>query len=577
VETDDTLAIAAKTDDTVARATIETDDTVANLRIGTDDTLLAGNAGSAATDDTLVDEGFILSTAKEIFESAEPKAGLMHEEQARTKRIAPLMVVLGVCVTVSLPFFGGTPWAKSLLYVTLGTGMLTMTWLWWLASREAPVKEWQSTLAWATAFAATCANSIYFGIFSPAPIVMTLAVVIFAQGRSIGLARGCYAAAALTQMTIALLDAFGIAADPGILQADRLSVFERVAGQVLVQTLLLAAYLLGRFARRASAEALAKTQRAMRELARRDVMAKEARDEVRRALNIGGAGRLSGTVFGSYRLAEVIGHGGMGEVYAAEHVTLETPAAVKVIHPHMCQDDKLLERFIREAQLSASLQSPYIVRVLDAGMVAAGPFIAMELLQGHDLTTHFQEQGLFSLKALQALAEQVGKGLDAAAGAKIVHRDIKPQNIFLVDSESKSKSKSKSQIHCKILDFGIARAMSGQATLTVGDTILGTPSYMSPEQAIGKTTDHRSDLHALTAVLYRACTGFVPFTGENSQAVLYSVVHHMPDPPSQRAELPEALDAFFRKGFAKDPGKRYQSGRELSDALERACSSRKTL
>lgn len=114
--------------------------------------------------------------------------------------------------------------------------------------------------------------------------------------------------------------------------------------------------------------------------------------------------------------------------------------------------------------------------------------------------------------------------------------------------------------------------MSGQATLTQGDAVLGTPSDMAPEQAIGQPADHRADLHALVAVLYRACTGFVPFTGENSQAVLYSVVYKMPLPPSERADLPESLDNFFAKGFArgfaKEPDERYQSGKkELSAAL----------
>jgi serine/threonine-protein kinase len=577
VETDETGRL--ETDQTVAQSRLGTDETVVQGRLGTDETVAQNRlgtdegAGGADQSDTTVDEGFIQSTAQELEESAEPRAALLHEEQERTKRVAPLMVVLGFCAMGTLPFFGGTPWAKTLLYLTLGSGMATMTWLWLLARRAIPVKEWQSNLAWAMAFSATCANSMYFGIYSPAPILMTMAVIIFAQGRSIVLARGAYVAAVLTQGSIALLDAFGVLADPGILTAEALSTFEAVAGQVLVQTLLIAAYLLGRFARKASAEALAKTQLAMRELARREVVAQEARDEIRRALNIGGTGRLSGTVFGNYQLAEVIGHGGMGEVYRAEHTTLGTLAALKIIHPHLCHDKQLLERFLREAQLSASLQSPHIVRILDAGMVSAGPFIAMEFLQGHDLASHFQDMGLLTLEELQELAEQVGQGLDSAADAEIVHRDIKPQNIFLVDPDPDQESKPPSALHCKILDFGVARAMSGHATLTVGDAILGTPAYMSPEQANGKTTDRRSDLYSLTSLLYRACTGFVPFTGENAQAVLHSVIHHTPEPPSTRADLPEALDAFFLKGFAKNPDDRYQSGLELSEALKRTCHS----
>jgi len=420
-------------------------------------------------------------------------------------------------------------------------------------------------MARATAFSAACAATVFFGVFSAAPIAMVIAVVVFAQSRNVRLAQVTYAAAATTLLAITFLDAFGIVPDPGLIKAEALSSSERIAGQVLVQLLILAGYFLGRFARKSAGEALAKTQEAMRELARRDVIAMEARDEVRRALNIGGAGRLSGTVFGSFRLAEVIGHGGMGEVYKAQHVTLDTPAAVKVIHPHLCNDEQLVQRFVREAKLSASLDSPHIVRVLDAGMVTAGPFIAMELLEGQDLALHLQRQSLLGLPALLELATQVGEGLDAAAEADIVHRDIKPQNIFLTAQQGQGLS-------CKILDFGVARAMSGHATLTVGEAVMGTPAYMAPEQAVGKPVDHRADLHALVAVLYRACTGFVPFTGDNSQAILYSVVHKMPTPPSKRGNLPLSLDAFFRKGFAKAPKDRYQSGKELWQALERAIS-----
>jgi hypothetical protein len=530
---------------------------------------------------TIVDEHFLRSTAKELLDSTEPTAALLHEEKARTRRIAPIMAAIAVVAAACLPLFGGTPWAKNLLYLTLAASIAAMLWIWWLAFQPKRV-GWQTTFARSTAFSATCAASIYFGIFSPAPIVMALAVVIFALHAHVGLARGTYIAAALTQATITALDALQIVPDPGLIRADDMDTPEKLVGQFLVQFLLLAGYLLGRITRASSSEALAMTQQAMRELARREVIAREAREGAMRALNIGGIGRLSGSVFGNYKLAEIIGHGGMGEIYRAEHVTLKTPAAVKVLHPHLCHDTKQMERFLREAQLSASLDSPYIVRVLDASGSPQGQFIAMELLKGHDLATHLQTKGLLSLKLLLQLADQVGQGLDAAAKADIVHRDIKPQNLFLAETASKdenrkkkrakSESQEEPELHCKILDFGVARAMSG-GNLTQGESVLGTPNYMAPEQATGKTIDHRADLHALMGVLYRACTGFVPFTGESSQAILYSVVHEMPEPPSVRGGLPESLDSFFSKGFAKDPDARYQSGKELYEALERACQA----
>ena len=550
---------------------VESDDTIASNELASSDTLLAvQNRSSSAMDATLVDEEFLSSTANELATESEPKAALLAEEQARTRRIAPLVLVLAIFAMATLPFFSGTLWAKSILYGTLACGICAMVWLWWLASRAAPIKNWQTTLAWSTAFSATCANSVYFGVFSIASLLMALAVVVFAQGQNRGLALGAYAASALTAGSVALLDSVGVLSDPGLMNASALLPLERLVATFLVQTLFLVSYFLGRFARQSSADALAKTQQAMRELARRDVIAREAREGVRRALNIGGEGRHSGSEIGSFRLAEVIGNGGMGEVYRAQHLTLQTPAAVKIIHPHLCHDKQLVQRFLREAKLSASLDSPHIVRVLDAGNGRAGPFIAMELLQGRDLATHFQEEGVLSIADIQSLARQVGEGLDAAAKAEIVHRDIKPQNLFLLDD---AIAEPQSNFHCKILDFGVARAMSGQATVTQGDKILGTPNYMAPEQAQGHPADARADLHALVAVLYRAWTGFVPFKGENPQAVLYSVINKMPLAPSVRADLPDALDAFFTKGFAKAPDERYQSGAELSEALRAASTS----
>jgi serine/threonine protein kinase len=158
-------------------------------------------------------------------------------------------------------------------------------------------------------------------------------------------------------------------------------------------------------------------------------------------------------------------------------------------------------------------------------------------------------------------------GLDAAAKAGIVHRDIKPQNIFLAGGILAGST----PMHCKILDFGVARAMNQGATLTKGSSLLGTPAYMAPEQARGESVDHRTDLHALTAVLYRAATGLPPFAGDTAMAVMLSVVSDMPAKGSD-VGLPERFDPFFAKGFAKNASERFQSGAELSAAFAEVCN-----
>ena len=501
--------------------------------------------------------------------AAESANALVHEERERTRQVALFMAGLGLFAAAGLTFFGGTLWVKRLLQGSLAFGILSMLWLWWRAAHHKAVDDWRANVAWAIGFFCTCANTMYFGAYSPAPAIMVMAVVIFSMGRSRALAITLYALAALTEASISILDATGLMDDPGILTASGLTTVERIAGQVLVQSLLIAGFWLGRSSRRATTEAIAKMQDALREVARREVIAHEAQDKVRRALNIGGAGRYSSATFGNYLLSELIGHGGMGEVYRATNRQTNQAAAVKVIHNHLLRDEQFLLRFLREAKLSATANSPYIVSILETGQTDEGPYLAMELLEGIDLSGYLSAHAdsLMTLDQLQCLATQVGEGLDAAAKAGIVHRDIKPQNIFL----SGGVTNAVPPLHCKILDFGVARATSADATVTRGSSLLGTPAYMAPEQALGIPADHRADLHALVAVLYRAGTGLQPFTGENAHAVMLKVSRDMP-PPASQCGLPAALDAFFEKGFAKDPEKRYQSGADLSRAFASACA-----
>lgn len=510
-----------------------------------------------------------ISTKADLLHQSQPHVALDHEEQERTRRASPLMAAFGVALLCVLPVFDGTGWAKLLVQVTLAFGLAAMGWLWWTARLDSPIKRWQLSTCWYIVFVSVCATMVFFGVSSPGTTMVALALALIAQGQSVGLARIAYLTAMSIVGLIGFLDVFAISRDPGMIRVTGMGRLELFVGHFLIQGTLLSAYLLGRYGRQSSSKAITKVQSAMRELAQQEVLIREAKDDVQRALNIGGVGRLSGQTVGNYRLFEIIGHGGMGEVYRAEHQMLATPAAVKIIHRHLCLDEELSQRFIREAQLSASLESSHIVRVLDAGYDLHGVFIAMELLSGQDLATRLRHHGLLSLGELQQLAAQIGRGIDIAAKESIVHRDIKPQNLFRVHEDERADAEAL----WKILDFGVARASTGES-LTQTSSIIGTPSYMSPEQATGGSVDHRCDLHALTSVLYRACTGFAPFTGDNGHAVLYSVVHHKPEPPSKAANLPVALDAFFAKGFAKDPDARYQSGDALARALSAACASK---
>jgi serine/threonine-protein kinase len=193
------------------------------------------------------------------------------------------------------------------------------------------------------------------------------------------------------------------------------------------------------------------------------------------------------------------------------------------------------------------------------------PFIAMERLHGRDLSSILRSEGRLSLDRATALVEQVARGLEAAHARGVVHRDIKPQNLFLAQRGSGAES-------WMVLDFGVARVADSSGTLTEGH-VVGTPGYMSPEQALGQGGDLRADLFALGAVAYRALTGSMPFTGEGTPQVLHAIVYASPVRPRERnPELSHDVERFLAIALAKRPADRFESAAQLAEAMRRAAA-----
>jgi serine/threonine-protein kinase len=257
----------------------------------------------------------------------------------------------------------------------------------------------------------------------------------------------------------------------------------------------------------------------------------------------------------------------MGEVYEATGVTTSAPAAVKLLRRELLADPTQVARFVREAKAGGTLASPHIARVLEA---SAGddalPYIAMERLHGTSLADLLRRDGALPPAQTVEMIGQIGAGIDAAAGAGIVHRDLKPQNLFRCDLGAGASL-------WKILDFGIATLSDDTGTLTHGG-IVGTPSYMAPEQAKGERVDHRADLFALAAVAYRCLTGRNPFTGPDTPTLLYAVVHRQPVRPTALADLAPDVDRWVAIALAKDRDHRFDRGSALYDALAAALRGR---
>src|SRR6266850_775437 len=276
---------------------------------------------------------------------------------------------------------------------------------------------------------------------------------------------------------------------------------------------------------------------------------------------------------GSYELQQRLGLGGMGEVWKARHLLLARPAAVKLILPEtlrgpMEERDEVVKRFMREAQVTASLRSPHTVELFDFGVAADGAFYyAMELLEGMNLEHFVYQFGAIEPRRAVHWLKQACHSLGEAHARALVHRDIKPGNLFICRY-------GRDADFVKVLDFGLTRAVasSREATLTAPGTQMGTPGYMPPEQVYGLTVDQRTDLYALGCVGYWLLAGEKPFESDNAGELLRQHAQGIPPPLSSKAQqaVPAQIEAVVMGCLSKDPERRPQSADQLCEALDTA-------
>lgn len=397
---------------------------------------------------------------------------------------------------------------------------------------------------------------LYAGVFSAAPLVIALGVYFFCRTEHTASAYGVYILAAGAHGMLGALTVAGVLTDPGFYPIrEDCPVEAQIAALVSLQQMYAMCFFLARGTRKTSLQAIEQLQRATRLAAQRDAQVAELRKDLDRALQIGGPGRFTGHLVGSWELGAVLGRGSMGEVYEAKHVDTGAEAAVKLLRRELLGDANHVERFFREVRNAGAIDSPHVVRVLEASTpVDPLPFLAMERLRGQTLGEVLRA-GPIAGAPLRAMVEQVALALEAARQAGVVHRDLKPHNIFLTESGT-----------WKVVDFGVAVHADSSGTLTQG-AVIGTPAYMAREQAKGEAVDHRADTYALGAVIYRCLTGRVPFTAKDTPALLYAVVHVMPLRPSALASISSHVEAFLAVAMAKSKTERFQTARELADAF----------
>src|SRR5262249_53217078 len=271
------------------------------------------------------------------------------------------------------------------------------------------------------------------------------------------------------------------------------------------------------------------------------------------------------TIEGKYRIVRLLGEGGMGAVYEGENVRIHRKVAIKVLHAAVAAKADVVQRFEREAQAAGRIGSEHIVEVLDLGNLPEGDrFMVMEFLEGESLGDRIKRKKRMTPHEVAHVLHQLLEGLSAAHAAGIIHRDLKPDNVYLV------ANKSGQQDFVKVLDFGVSKfnALDSEMSMTRTGAVMGTPFYMSPEQARGGKVDARSDLYAVGVVVYQAVTGRVPFHAETFNELMFKIALESPEPPELVAPgLDPSFSALISRAMVRDPAGRVPSAEEFQAAV----------
>lgn len=406
------------------------------------------------------------------------------------------------------------------------------------------------------------------GVFTPITVIIVLGLAFFVHGRDTRIIFPVAASVIAAYAISAVLVTAGLLPDRGVWRTPGLQ--QHVSMTIIITAVMITQFALARSNHRALTDAIGRWHEAIRVARTREAELDEVRENLDVALRAGNGGRLSGTSLAGYRVGDVVGRGAMGEVYMARREDEEGRAraedrpafaAIKVLR-HL-DDDVAARRFAREAEIATKVRGENLVRVYESGLAHDGSvYIIMELLSGHDLSAILRERTLLSLDETVQLIEGVASGLAVLHEAGVIHRDLKPQNLFLSRSEGDEGT-------WKILDYGVSK-MIGSGTVTENN-LVGTPGYMSPEQAEGREVDARSDIFSLGAVAYRALTGRRAFSGAELPQILYQIVHGTPVRPRELVpSLPKEVEVVLSIALAKSPADRFANAKELAEALRRA-------
>ena len=487
---------------------------------------------------------------------------LKREEAERIIAIMKVMAIVAVGALITEWIPKDLPYLPTCTAIYGGTLVITV----WLLLRFRDRDRYDRRLAM---FQATCgvacvlAASASVGVFSGTLIAACLGIFFYGSGDDKALGWLVYVAFTLGYFLLFGLSIAGILPlSRGLVAIDHPDVLGLIVLALELQFFLGVTFWAAHRVRSATRDAFLRLEGAARSIEQREALLDEARADLDRE-QAARLGRFTGQTVGGYMVDSLIGRGAMGEVYAAQRSD-GTPAALKFLNPGMLDEPGALTRFLREADVAATLDSPYVTRLFGTGRADDGsPFLAMELLAGEDLAKRLRQKKRLGKKGTLELVRQVAEALEVARTNGIVHRDIKPQNLFLASEGGRRR--------WKVLDFGVSKLHGSQATLT-GGAAIGTPSYMSPEQARGGDVDHRSDVFALGVVAYRVLTGRPAFMGPDSVQTLFNVAFMQPPRPSEAVQVGLDVERVLALALAKRRELRLSTAREFAAALAKAFS-----
>ncbi len=491
-------------------------------------------------------------------------SALRDEEIARSRMFFRILMVVSLLTAGFIPALSGARWLRMAAVILCSTGAMVCAFV--LTVLRQPHRY---TARFATVIGvgiATIGVAViyYIGPFSAGAMILTLGLYFFGYSRIEPVAWGTYITVAVLYFVVSAGIASGLLPDLSLFNTETAQPFTRWFQVLMSQVIFGSTFFLARSGRDQAEKALQKVYKAQLKLRQREALLHEARGELARA-NRPGEGRHSGREVHAFIVGDLIGRGAMGEVYRGRD-RAGLPVAIKFLHPDLIENEKKVKRFIREAEIAAKVESDHVPRIFATGWLDDGktPYLAMELLEGHDLSWHLRRTGRLEVDGVVELVEHVAKALADVRDAGVVHRDLKPANVFLTDTLPRT---------WKVLDFGLSKLSWSSGSLTKSNAV-GTPSYMSPEQVKGPVVDHQADLYALSAIAYRAICGVPPFSGNEIAHVLYRVVHDQPTAPAELATVPIDIELVLAIGMAKRREDRFDRVESFAKAMRDAYEGR---